>query len=477
MNAEFIYRPANIEPRAQQQVQLPIGFAPANTELALRPLEYKVLPLKAASAHEHYDKVKSGDYEFNGARFNRDAYRVRKKLADRKAGLVTKVKHWYKSGLRGEAAVAEAKRFVDTYKVLEINHVAKTRDPIVDYQLRAAGIERRPLVVNHEKHSLVGGVVVKDDKRVVPTQELQAQLIKTSNQFSALMDECTATVADTGDGLTKVLNVDLNLIRPKIDRMLVNKSEKNPKGHPINKEDATILERVVRSMSLTNLAAAIKDKKIERVTEVTPDMRNPLPKLDGPIQRNILEAIKTEWRAPLNSFHPVSVSTGCNTMTDDQGCQATLGSYKDRAKFVIPRRSDFKRYKALRYIYADGPLTYYLKCKYFMKRRDAAVIQQMVADARLYLLKAGNAMDNDNDYDIMNRSVMAAYFIDDAELEFRARMKNPDNYDSLLHHNKTLEGDLGLVFSPLGQPGEKYSSRIKKATGLWKSVKLAKQQA
>jgi hypothetical protein len=462
---------ANNGPRAHQQVQLPIGLAPANTDLALRPLAFKLLPTPLASAQEHLHTVLRGEYEdMQGAQYNRTAYRVRKQLAEGKAGLVTKLRHWGKTGLRGEKAALEAQRYVETYTALEANHVARTDDPVVNRQMLAAGLERRNMIVNHDKCSLVGGLVRRDDIRLFPTQELQAQQLKTTNHFSELLDELTETVPDNGDGLTKVLNVDAAILKAQVNLVHGGKCQTNPKGHPINKEEASILLRAAESILPIDAVTGNKE-------DVTPDKRVPVPKVTNLLQNNILEAIKTEWRAPLDSFHPVSVSTGCNTMTDERGCQATSSSYQDRAKFIIPKRSDFKRFKAMRYIYADPELTNHLKCKYYMKRRDAATIQQMVSDARLYMLKAGRTMNTDDDYDTMTRAVMAAYFIDDAELEFRSRMKNQDNYDSLLHHNRTLEGDLGLVFSPFGQPGEKFGSKVKEATGLWKRMPLAPKKA
>lgn len=88
-------------------------------------------------------------------------------------------------------------------------------------------------------------------------------------------------------------------------------------------------------------------------------------------------------------------------------------------------------------------LTYYLKCKHFMHSKDPHFIRTLVQDARAWMLRNKFLMETYGEYAILTTSVMAAFFVDQEELNFRSQMKNRKQWQLLDKHNRACAGDLG----------------------------------
>lgn len=85
----------------------------------------------------------------------------------------------------------------------------------------------------------------------------------------------------------------------------------------------------------------------------------------------------------------------------------------------------------------------FLRTKFFMRIRDNTLIGVMVHEARTWMLKDHRKLDTEEDFNILSYSVMAAFMINKNELEFRALLKDKNNWVNTIHLNKTLNGDLG----------------------------------
>jgi hypothetical protein len=55
-------------------------------------------------------------------------------------------------------------------------------------------------------------------------------------------------------------------------------------------------------------------------------------------------------------------------------------------------------------------------------------------------------MDTPLHFSILSMAVTQAFVVNQAELDFRARLKNKAAQDHMSHHNKAMTGDLGNVF-------------------------------
>lgn len=91
-------------------------------------------------------------------------------------------------------------------------------------------------------------------------------------------------------------------------------------------------------------------------------------------------------------------------------------------------------------------LTYYLKCKHYMHVKDPHFVRTLVQDARAWLLRGQFKMETYQEYVILTSAVMSAFFVDQEELHFRARMKNRKEWQALDKHNRACNGDLGWRF-------------------------------
>lgn len=88
----------------------------------------------------------------------------------------------------------------------------------------------------------------------------------------------------------------------------------------------------------------------------------------------------------------------------------------------------------------------FLRCKHFMHYRDHHFITTLVADARAWMLANKYTMDTPLHFSILSMAVTQAFVVNQAELDFRARLKNKAAQDHMSHHNKAMTGDLGNVF-------------------------------
>lgn len=96
-------------------------------------------------------------------------------------------------------------------------------------------------------------------------------------------------------------------------------------------------------------------------------------------------------------------------------------------------------------------LTNFLKIKHCMKSRTVPLINTMITDARVWLMKDGRKCETDEDYIVMTSSVMAAYMVQEEELAFRELLRNVENHRNARDLNSLIDdGILGHV-GPLDQ--------------------------
>jgi len=94
-------------------------------------------------------------------------------------------------------------------------------------------------------------------------------------------------------------------------------------------------------------------------------------------------------------------------------------------------------------------LTYHLKCKHFMHSRDPHFIRTLVQDARAWMTRQKLPTESHIEYAVLTSAVAAAFFIDQEELDFRARMKNRTEWQAIEKINKAMTGDLGHRLFPV----------------------------
>lgn len=111
----------------------------------------------------------------------------------------------------------------------------------------------------------------------------------------------------------------------------------------------------------------------------------------------------------------------------------------------VPRRlvAKMAANKKSRFVYSR--LLNYLRCKHFMHIRDHHFITTLVSDARAWLLKNNTNMEQPLTFAILASAVTQAFMVNQEELDFRARIKNPIHLDHIEHLNATMSGDLGRV--------------------------------
>lgn len=122
--------------------------------------------------------------------------------------------------------------------------------------------------------------------------------------------------------------------------------------------------------------------------------------------------------------------------TDVDNMEYEKITFPDRKKInaVMRRKKNYAAY---------SKLLYFLRCKYHLKHRDPKTINNLVHDARNWMLKEDRKCDNYVDYHIMSSAVLCAFLVSEEELEFRAVVKRNDAYNNMLHLNATVTGDLG----------------------------------
>lgn len=223
-------------------------------------------------------------------------------------------------------------------------------------------------------------------------------------------------------------------------------------------------ENVVRTLGRSNLKSLSKSMAVKELPNASTAERELLAQVVSNSAIDSLEFIdrgpklvKARAMAKITEglvAPPVAQAPRMLTVVTESGCQSgdkiEFGCGTDdvevpRVSFIAQKREHFRFYRGSNIVMADEKLTYHLKCKYFMKKRDSGAMHQMVSDARIYMLKNKHTMDNEADYDKMTRAVMAAFMVDANELEFRQRLKNETVYDGLVHVSATASGDLGKI--------------------------------
>lgn len=114
--------------------------------------------------------------------------------------------------------------------------------------------------------------------------------------------------------------------------------------------------------------------------------------------------------------------------------------------FEFFKRSNINKVvKKTKSIKTYSKLTNFLKCKFFMRARDHTLINTMVSDARIWMIKSGHTCESAEDFNIMTQAVIVSYMVNEQEMRFRQYLKNEKNWDNMVHLNKTVAGDLGKV--------------------------------
>lgn len=120
-------------------------------------------------------------------------------------------------------------------------------------------------------------------------------------------------------------------------------------------------------------------------------------------------------------------------------------NFEEKQLETMPRRlvAKLTATKKSRFVYSR--LLNYLRCKHFMHIRDHHFITTLVADARSWLLKEHMDMEKPITFAVLAGAVTQAFMVNQEELDFRARMKNPIHLDHIEHLNNTMSGELGRV--------------------------------
>jgi len=116
----------------------------------------------------------------------------------------------------------------------------------------------------------------------------------------------------------------------------------------------------------------------------------------------------------------------------------------EKAIYTIPKRKNINKIIKNRNTFNSyNRLLNFLRCKYFMRKRDMITLNNLVNDARVWLLKENHTCEEDEHYLMLSSAVMVAFLIDENELKFRQLLKNRRNYENMVHHNNTIDGNLG----------------------------------
>lgn len=167
-------------------------------------------------------------------------------------------------------------------------------------------------------------------------------------------------------------------------------------------------------------------------------------------------------RVSLPETIAISRDNGAQTETLTQGTQdgnllSALPGERDpeldTTVFIPKRKVISKLAKDKNTCKVYGRLLVHLRCKYHLTLRDKSLIQRLVQEARNWMIKAGFDCTKEIHYTVLASAVTAAFMVSDEELEFRAMIKNRQNYENMVHLNNTLQGNLGRVANPLTDGG------------------------
>lgn len=143
--------------------------------------------------------------------------------------------------------------------------------------------------------------------------------------------------------------------------------------------------------------------------------------------------------------HSVLCKDACCQQGVDREIMVNEDNYEEKQLEKMPRRlvAKLAATKKTRFVYSR--LLNYLRCKHFMHIRDHHFITTLVADARSWLLKEHMDMEKPLTFAVLASAVTQAFMVNQEELDFRARMKNPIHLDHIEHLNNTMSGELGRV--------------------------------
>lgn len=137
--------------------------------------------------------------------------------------------------------------------------------------------------------------------------------------------------------------------------------------------------------------------------------------------------------------------------TEDHNNESTQSKLLDMKQFKFAVKEKVKEVaQKLKSVEAYPKLVYHLKMKYFMSNRNINLVNNMVRDARIYMLNNKFECDNEEDHYIMTQSVMAAFVVDEQELKFKEILKNKNNFNNSFNLSEVLDGKIKTnILSPL----------------------------
>lgn len=196
---------------------------------------------------------------------------------------------------------------------------------------------------------------------------------------------------------------------------------------------------------------ALKAERLEGATML--DLLKELPFYEAGCVRDIHRRQAVRINKPKIHAKKENLLLSAATQVEhlEEGCQCGPSLFQavddriDDTFRTFPRKSINKMVQKTRVIKTYSKLTNFLKCKFFMRQRDHSLINTMVNDARIWLLKQGSKCETDEDFFVLSQSVLVAFLVNEQEMKFRAVLKDDKNWDNMAHLNKTVAGNLGKV--------------------------------
>lgn len=315
--------------------------------------------------------------------------------------------------------------------------------------LLAHGIANKQTIITVKEHNKIGffNRIRKIFNKPIVHHLDNDTIIKTiepNNRFDNLIDEVDNLLVDD-----VILDQSMNMLKPEFP--IQNSVVISVKGQDItlSLDNYKILKNEVERIGNlpAELADNIKEKQYDKlikkfdkdlVDEFIDQLENNLVVDNDPNFERVLYVEKDED----NLTNKGTQSESINDMNIQ--CDIDQDEQAETSIFTIPNRKTVnEKVKKRNRIHMLPKLTYNLKIKYFMTFRSVELINNMVRDARIWMLANKYNLDNQEDYYLMTQSIMAAYMIDEQELKFRQLMKNESNYDNMIHVNDTLKGNLG----------------------------------
>lgn len=212
--------------------------------------------------------------------------------------------------------------------------------------------------------------------------------------------------------------------------------------------------RTLKSFQKSRNEVAIEDvnKFNSRVEELFPNLKGKIARNNGGMYDLVnLAHLITQPDYVIENEKVLRFKTAETTTETSTNYNDTQADYsiltEDRELFKVPSRKEInKLVKNKKVFSAYTKLLNYLKCKTFLKFRDASLMQQLVHQANVWMVKEGYDLTDGLHYTTITNAVTVAFLISTEELTFRQSIKNKTNWDNMLHHNKTISGDLGKVF-------------------------------